>query len=78
MYEDKYSTKPLFPYAHGYYAIFPRGLEKNREVGAGSIVLEDEYIIYFKPNTPEEIKTRLIKDYAEYHRKRKELGIYVD
>lgn len=70
-----YRTKPIFPYADGYYAIFPRGLE-NRDVGEGSIVIEDEYIIYFKKDTPDDIKKRLIKDYAEYYTKRKESGVF--
>ncbi|HOO07254.1 MAG TPA: hypothetical protein PLH83_12335 [Ruminococcus sp.] len=59
-----YPGKPLFPYATGYYAIFPAGLK--RDVGKGSIHETKDYIIYFKPDTPEEIKQRLIKDYAEY------------
>ena len=65
-----YRSKPLFQYAHGYYAIFPRGME-NRDVGEGSIVIEDEYIIYFKKDTPEDIKERFIKDYAQYHAEKK-------
>lgn len=70
-----YRTKPNFPYAEGYYAIFPRGME-NRDVGEGSIVIEDEYIIYFKKDTPDDIKKRFIKDYAEYYTKRKESGVF--
>ena len=70
-----YRSEPLFPYADGYYMIFPRGLE-NREVGEGSIVVEDEYVIYFKPDTPDDIKKRLIKDYAEYYKKEKQLGVF--
>ncbi|MCI8604424.1 MAG: hypothetical protein HFE79_09830 [Ruminiclostridium sp.] len=70
-----YRTEPLFPYADGYYGIFPRGME-NRDIGKGSIVIESEYIIYFKPETPDDIKQRLIKDYAEYHKKEKESGVF--
>ncbi len=70
-----YRTKSLFPYAEGYYAIFPRGLE-NREVGGGSVVIEEEYIIYFKSDTPQEIKDRFVKDYAEYYAKEKLSGIF--
>ena len=70
-----YRTEPLFPYAEGYYAIFPRGLE-NRKVGSGSIVIEKEYIIYFKADTPQEIKDRLVKDYADYHAAEKASGIF--
>lgn len=65
-----YSTEPSFPYAEGYYAIFPRGLESGK-VGNGSIVIEKEYIIYFKANTPQEIKDRLAKDYANYYAQKK-------
>ena len=70
-----YRTEPLFPYAEGYYAIFPRGLEK-RDVGNGSIVTEKEYVIYFKADTPQDIKDRLIKDYAEYYAKEKASGVF--
>ena len=70
-----YRTEPLFPYADGYYGIFPRGLE-NRGIGEGSIVVEEDYIIYFKPETPNNIKQRFITDYAEYHKKEKESGVF--
>ncbi len=78
MLKDGYNPKSLFPYASGYYAIFPKGLEKNREIGQGSLVIEDDYLIYFKPDTPEDIKTRFIKDYAEYHKKELESEVYID
>lgn len=71
MFSDKYPIKPLFPYAERYYWIFPRGME-GREVGGGSLHIEEDYIIYFKKNTPEDIKQRFIKDYKEYHLKKKE------
>lgn len=77
MFENNYNSKPMFPYASGYYAIFPKGLEKNRKVGAGSLIIEEDYLIYFKPDTPEDIKQRFIKDYAEYHRKQKAEGVYI-
>ncbi len=63
-YCDSYKSEPLFPYAIGYCAIFPAGFK--RDVGKGSIHETKDYIIYFKPDTPEDIKQRLIKDYAEY------------
>lgn len=78
MFEEKYNSKPLFPYAKDYCMVFPKGLEKNREVGAGSLVVEDDYLIYFKPDTPEDIKTRFIKDYAEHHKKKLESGTYTE
>lgn len=68
MYSLKYNAKSPFPYADGYYAIFPKVLE-SRDVGDGSIVVEDDYIIYFKPETPVDIKERFTKDYAEYYAK---------
>lgn len=66
-YCDSYRGKPLFPYASGYYMVFPAGFK--RDVGKGSIHETKDYIIYFKPDTPEDIKQRLIKDYAEYFEK---------
>lgn len=78
MFSDNYNVQPLFPYAHGYYAIFPKGLEKDREIGQGSLVIEDDYLIYFRPETPENIKQRFIKDYAQYHKEQKEKRIFID
>lgn len=76
MFTNKYSTESVFPYADGYYAIFPKGLEKNRKIGKGSIVVEEDYIIYFKEDTPEDVKERFIKDYAKYHKAEIESGNY--
>lgn len=70
-----YRTESLFPYAEGYYAIFPRGLE-NKKIGSGSIVIEEEYIIYFKANTPQKIKDRFTKDYADYYTQKKASGVF--
>ena len=75
MHKSKYNSTSLFPYAEGYYSIFPKGLE-NRDIGEGTIVVEDDYIIYFKPDTPESIKVQLIKDYAEYYKNQVNSGIY--
>lgn len=70
-----YLSKDPYKYASDYCMVFPRGME-NRDVGEGSIVIEDEYIIYFKKDTPEDIKERFIKDYAQYHAIRKESGTF--
>ena len=77
MFQNNYNSEPLFPYAINYCMVLPKGLEKNREIGAGSLVIEEDYLIYFKPDTPEDIKQRFIKDYAAYHKKQKESGVYV-
>ncbi len=61
-----YTSKPLFSYAQGSYMVFPKGFE-NRDVGEGSLVIEEDYIIYFKPGTSDDVKERLTKDYAKYH-----------
>ncbi|MGN0556316.1 MAG: hypothetical protein ACI4IV_00550 [Acutalibacteraceae bacterium] len=70
-----YSSKPLFPYASGYVLILPTTM-KDIELHGGSIVECDEYIIYFKPETPEEVKTRFVKEYAEHYAERKASGRY--
>lgn len=36
--------------------------------GAGTIHETDDYIIYFKENTPKEIERRVVKEYAEYYK----------
>lgn len=76
MFTNQYSNELLFPYASDYCMVFPKGLEKNRKIGKGSIVIEEDYIIYFKEDTPDDVKERFIKDYADYHRKEIESGIY--
>ena len=48
----------------------------NREIGEGTLVIEKDYIIYFEPNTPEEIKQRFIKDYVEYHEQKLKSGVF--
>lgn len=68
----------MFSYAADYYIILPRGLE-DRDVGRGSLVIEEDYLIYFKEGTPEEIKERLVKDYARYYaeeKKKREIVYY--
>ena len=65
-----------FEYARGYYGILPTGLPDHFYSGDGENVFAEDYVICFKPNTPEEIKQRLVKDYAEWYRKEKELGHY--
>jgi len=72
MFSDKYPIKSPFPYAEGYYGVLPRGILEDRDVGKGSAHIEKDYIIYFKENTPEDIKQRLINDYKEYYLKKKE------
>lgn len=72
-----YRTKSLFPYAEGMYSIMPSGLESRfypKEAERKHVT--DDYVICFVSNTSEDIKQRLIKDYAEYHKKEKESGIY--
>lgn len=81
MFSDNYSTEPLFSYANGYCSVFPKGLEKRFKVGDGALIIEDDYIIVVRNDTPESIKLRFIKEYAEYHRKKREeqlSGIYKD
>lgn len=56
--------------------MFPKGLE-DRYNGVGTPVIEENYVLYFKPNTPRDIIDRLTKDYAEYYRKQiDEYGIF--
>lgn len=70
-----------WPYINGYAMVFPKGFEKNRKIGAGFIVAEEDYTIYFTPDTPEDLKQRFVKDYAEYYAQKKEerrQGLYID
>lgn len=68
-------------YINDYAMVFPRGFEKNRKIGAGSIVIEEDYTIYFMPNTPEDLKQHFVREYAEYHIQKVEeqrRGLYID
>lgn len=74
-------------YINGYAMVFPKGFEKSRKIGAGSIVveedytMEEDYTIYFTPDTPEDLKHRFVREYAEYHAQKMEerrQGIYID
>lgn len=82
MYTERYTSKPLFPYADGMFMVMPPGLpdrfypaEKTRKH------ITEDYVICFNVDTPGNIKQRLIKDYAEHYRKKQEerlSGIYID
>lgn len=70
-----YRTEPLFPYADKLYSIMPAGLpdrfypqEKDR------VYKTEHYVICFSEDATEDIKERLIRDYAEYYRKENESG----
>jgi len=70
-----------WPYINGYAMVFPKGFEKSRKIGAGPIVVEEDYTIYFTPDTPEDLKHRFVREYAEYHAqkmKERRQGIYID
>lgn len=69
MVANEYKSKVLFPYARGMYWIFPAGFK--RDPGKGSVHETKDYTIYFKPDTPEDIKLRVINDYAKYHKNHK-------
>lgn len=72
-----YRTQSLFPYAEGYYSVMPSGLaERFYPEETERKHIADDYVICFALNTPNDIKQRLIKDYAEYHKKEKESGVY--
>ena len=73
-----YQSNSPFPYADNYYFILPKGLPEHFYSGDGDFVYSEDYVIYFKPDTPENIKNRLTKDYAEYHKKQIESGMYID
>ena len=63
---NNYVSDVLFPYAADYYMVLPKEL-KDHDIGKGSLVVEKEYLIYFKEGTPEDIKEKLVKDYARYY-----------
>ena len=73
MYLNKYPAKLPFAYASEYlYGVMPKGILDDREPGKCIVHKEEDYTIYFKENTPKDIKQRFIKDYKEYYLKKKE------
>lgn len=70
-----YTREPLFSYAEGFYMLLPSGLPKRFYKGDGEYVFTNDYVIYFKPDTPEDIKNRLIEDYSKYVANKKVSGI---
>ena len=69
-----------FDYANGCFQVFPVSFER-RYNGIGTIIKEKEYILYFPPETPTYLITRVAKDYAEYYENKKsqeEKGIFID
>jgi len=71
-----YRTEDPFEYAKGYYGILPTGLPDRFYNGDGENVFTEDYVIYFKPNTPKKIRDRFVKEYAEFYKKELELGHY--
>lgn len=80
MYNYSYPARKSnrFSYADGYCSVFPRGIEKRFKSGKGHIVLEDEYIVVIKDDTPEDIERRFLKEYAEFYSKTQKNNIYLD
>lgn len=66
-----YLKNDPFEYAARYCMVFPKGLE-NREIGEGSLVIEEDYLIFFRKDTPENIKERFISEYASYYAENKD------
>lgn len=63
-----YPANDRFAYARGCFMVFPKEFMEKRGFTGCDVHFEDDYGIYFKPNTPDEIKQRVIKEYAEYHK----------
>lgn len=65
-----YRTEPLLPYANHCYSIMPKGLPEHfyPQEAVRKYVSED-YVICFDEGVSENLKQRIIKDYAEYHAK---------
>ena len=72
-----YPKKPLFPYIAGHYAIMPPGLPSRFYPTEESRVhKEKDYVICFDEDVSDEKKQRFIKEYADYHSKEKESGLF--
>ncbi len=72
-----YRKEPLFPYANHCFAIMLPNLPvRFYPTEEDRIYRTEEYVICFDKNTPDEMKERVIKDYAEYYEKQKQNGIW--
>lgn len=66
-----YTAEPLFPYAQGKYSVMPSGLpERFYPEDANRVYKTENYVICFDEGVSQEIKQRLIDDYAEYYLQR--------
>ena len=66
-----------FPYAEKYYMILPVEFARNHERDGWDVIEQDDYSICFKPNTPDDIKERFVREYAEYYKKMREKGLLI-
>ena len=72
-----YSSKLICPYASEYYMVFPAAFYDEKRVGGGSVDFFDkDNFVYFRPDTPEDIKQRVVKDLKEYYAQKREKGYY--
>ena len=70
-----YSKEHPFPYAEKYYMILPVEFARTHEKGEWDVIEQDDYSICFKPNTPDDIKERFVREYAAYYQKMKDKGV---
>jgi hypothetical protein len=57
--------------------VFPAGFYDEKRVAGGSVDFFDEdYFVYFRPDTPDDMKQRVINDLKEYYAKEREKGYY--
>ncbi|MCM1508517.1 MAG: hypothetical protein NC177_15510 [Ruminococcus flavefaciens] len=81
MFVNKYPSELPFAYASEYCCgVIPKGILDDRKSGNCIVHKEEDYTIFFKENTPEDIKQRFIKDYAKYYKeqRRKMFGNFFD
>ena len=73
-----YRTTPLFDYIkEGEYAIMPPGLpDRFYPEDPEKVYKTDDYVICFNIDVGDDLKRKLIKDYAEYYAKEKASGLY--
>lgn len=62
-----YESNDRFAYAEGCF-VFPKGFIEAKGFTECDVHTEKDYDICFKPDVPDDIKQRFIKEYAEYHK----------
>ena len=67
-----YSTKMPCSYAAGKFLVLSKNLVEELKTEGASYIECDDYVIRFDPDVSDEMRQRIVKEYGEYEKKRRE------